>query len=265
MKNDDIEQEWTASYNLEDIIDPDAAVPPIRTFKPSDLAIVFQPIIDLRTGQLFAHEALTRCQIPQYINPVTLFNTASEQQACGYLGRTVREVIFAQKPKGRLFINLHPDELNARWIVRPDDPICLHGEDLFLEITESAKFKFDDLSFDVLNDVCSRTGAQVVLDDLGTGYSNLNRLANYSPSIVKLDYSLTQNMDKNKRKRIMVTELVKLCEALDAKVVIENIETLGEFVAAQDSGAHYGQGFYIGRPQSMANMDGLTELSLQKK
>ena len=228
--------------------DPTTGKRSVRSLSLEELKIAYQPIVDLQKGGAFAYEALVRCEVEEYANPMVLFEKAVEEDGCGQLGRKIRESIFSTNVGERLFINVHPLELSSRWLVRPDDPLCYSREEVFLEVTESATLHYYDLCVSVLKEVCSRTGCHLVIDDLGAGYSNLNRIVELYPSVVKLDLVLARELDKNKRKQILVSQLVKLCVELNAKVVIEGIETLEELKAARDTGAHYAQGYYLARP-----------------
>ena len=120
----------------------------VRALTVSDIGVVFQPIVDMRTGTTFAHEALVRCKRPEFASPLVLFARAAEESSCGRLGRIIREVAFAACGDVPLFVNLHPEELSSRWLVRPDDPLCLHSAPVFLEVTESAAFTHFDGSRD---------------------------------------------------------------------------------------------------------------------
>jgi EAL domain-containing protein (putative c-di-GMP-specific phosphodiesterase class I) len=221
---------------------------PIRGIEASDLNVVFQPIVEIATGRLFAQEALVRCKIPMFESPVALFERAVTEQACGRLGRAIREVAFARCPGVPLFVNVHPNELSARWLVRPDDPVFFHDSDVYLEITESAAFSHFELCFGVLKEVCSRAGAFLVVDDFGAGYSNLKRIIDLQPKVVKLDRTLIARLDRDRRQQTLVRYMVDLCVELGAKVVAEGIETLDELKACRDCGAQYGQGFLLARP-----------------
>ena len=191
---------------------------------PEDLSTVFQPIVHLDTGELFAFETLVRCRVPGFA-PTTLFERASAERSTGRLG-----------------------ELEERWLVRPDDPIFSHDHDIYLEITESAPLTHFDLCMSVLREVCSRTGAHLVIDDLGAGYSNLKLIADLEPKVVKLDRALVQDLHRKPRQQKLVSIVVHLCNELGAAVVAEGIETLDEFYAVCDSGADYGQGYLFARP-----------------
>jgi EAL domain-containing protein (putative c-di-GMP-specific phosphodiesterase class I) len=220
----------------------------VRDITVSDLDVVFQPIVDLSNGLTFAQEALTRCKWPEFENPVTLFAQAQAERCCGSLGRKVREVAFARCTDAPLFVNLHPHELDEGWLVRPDDPLFFHDRPVYLEITESAAFNYFALCLNVLKDICSRSGAFLVVDDFGAGHSNLKRIIDLEPHVVKLDLALIRGIDKSKRQQILVRQVVSLCKELGARVVAEGIETEDELLAVMDSGAHYGQGYLFARP-----------------
>jgi EAL domain-containing protein (putative c-di-GMP-specific phosphodiesterase class I) len=215
--------------------------------KPEDLSAVFQPIVSLENGELFAYEALVRCRIPNFTPPV-LFEHAAAMQATGRLGRMIREIAVPLCSGTPLFVNLHPTELEESWLVRPDDPVFFHDDDIYLEVTESAPMTHLALCMNVLREVCGRAGVHLVIDDLGAGYSNLNLIADLEPRVVKLDRKLVADLHKKPRQQKVVSMVVRLCEELGASVVAEGIETRDEFRAVCDSGAQYGQGYLFARP-----------------
>jgi EAL domain-containing protein (putative c-di-GMP-specific phosphodiesterase class I) len=216
--------------------------------KPSDLSAVFQPIVTLATGEVFAYEALVRCGVPRFSSPPVLFEHAGASRATGRLGRMIREIAVPLCGGKPLFVNLHPNELEEGWLVRPDDPIFSHDHDIYLEITESAPITHFDLCTSVLREVCSRASAYLVVDDLGAGYSNLKIIADLEPKVVKLDRQLVQDLDSKPRQQKLVSFTVNLCNQLGAAVVAEGIETLEELKAVVDCGAQYGQGYLLARP-----------------
>ncbi len=224
---------------------PDAGV---RSITTNDINMVFQPIVDVQTGALFAHEALVRCKLPQYASPPILFLAAEKERACGHLGRVIRQQTFERCTDTALFVNVHPEELSQRWLVRPDDPLYFHEREVYLEVTESAAFTHYDLCMSVLKDVCARAGVHLVVDDYGAGHSNLARILDLNPKIVKLDGALTRGIDKDPRRQIIVRHMVALCVDLGAKVVAECVETVEELKAVADQGVHFAQGYVLARP-----------------
>jgi EAL domain-containing protein (putative c-di-GMP-specific phosphodiesterase class I) len=215
---------------------------------PDEISVVFQPIVDMRSGKLFAYEALVRCSVPRYASPPVLFERAVTTGCTGRLGRMIREIAIPLSSGKPLFVNVHPQELQEGWLVRPDDPIFEHDHEVFLEVTESVPLTHYELCISVLRELRARGGVHLVVDDLGAGYSNLKRISDLEPRVVKLDRGLIANIDQNARQRQLVRSVVKLCGDLDALVVAEGIETVGEFNALRDSGAELGQGYLFARP-----------------
>jgi EAL domain-containing protein (putative c-di-GMP-specific phosphodiesterase class I) len=209
---------------------------------PADLSVVFQPIVSFPDGTLYAYEALVRCALPAYRSPPALFEDAVKHRCSGRLGREIREIGVPLASGVPLFVNIHPHELSEGWLVRPDDPIYSHDHDVFLEVTESVPMTHYDLCMKVLKEVCSRGGVYLVIDDLGAGYSNLKRIADLEPRVVKLDRELIAGLDSSPRQQELVESVISLCGRLGAKVVAEGIETPEEATAAIRAGAHYGQG-----------------------
>ena len=218
------------------------------TLAAEDLQVVFQPIVDLATGEPYACEALVRCRLPAYQSPPQLFEAAVRDGCVGRLGRLIREIAVPLCSGVPLFLNIHPAELSEGWLVRPDDPVFSHDSDVFLEITESVPMSHFDLCMNVLREVCGRGHFHLVVDDLGAGYSNLKRIADLEPRMVKIDRGLVAGVDTNARQRTLVRRVVRLCSDLDALVVAEGIETRSELDAVRAAGAQFGQGFLLARP-----------------
>jgi EAL domain-containing protein (putative c-di-GMP-specific phosphodiesterase class I) len=219
-----------------------------RLVSPNDLSVVFQPIVNMEDGKLFAYEALVRCGLVELQNPMILFERAVQVGCAGRLGRMIREIAVPLSAGKPVFLNVHPQELHEAWIVRPDDPVFSHDHIVYLEVTESMPLTHHELCMNVLGDLRSRANVELVVDDLGAGYSNLKRILDLEPKIVKLDRGLIVNLDKSARQRRLVSGVVRLCNDLGASVVAEGIETDDEFNALRDTGAHYGQGYLFARP-----------------
>jgi EAL domain-containing protein (putative c-di-GMP-specific phosphodiesterase class I) len=242
----------TRSNRLSDVPKVAATSGPLQAVceivAAEDLSVVFQPIIHMDDGHLFAYEALVRCRVPAFASPPDLFERASEVGSAGELGRMIREIAVPLSSGKPIFLNIHPDELTTGWLVRPDDPIFAHDHDVYLEITESVPLTHFDLCRSVLSEVRARGGVHLVVDDLGAGYSNLKRIADLEPKVVKLDRDLVMDMHLSRRQCQLVAGVVKLCVDLGAVVVAEGIECADEYSALLDTGTHYAQGFLFARP-----------------
>jgi EAL domain-containing protein (putative c-di-GMP-specific phosphodiesterase class I) len=123
---------------------------------------------------------------------------------------------------------------------------------VYLEITETAAFTHFQLCLDVLKELGRRTGAKLVVDDFGAGHSNLHRVVDLEPAVVKLDLALTRDVQQHKRKQAVVRHMVNLCAELGALVVAEGVETLEELICIRDLGVGYAQGYLLARPAAPA-------------
>ncbi len=213
-----------------------------------DLRVVFQPIVELATGRVFAHEALARCQVDAFRNPVVLFEHAERERFCGHLGRMIREVCFEGVADGAVFVNLHPHELADRWLVRPDDPLCFHSGPVYLEVTETAALEHMDVTRQVLKELSARANARLVVDDFGVGHSDLFRVLELEPDVVKLDRSLVTDVHRDPNKAARLEYLIDLCTELGALVVAEGIESVEELRTVRACGAPLAQGYLLARP-----------------
>jgi EAL domain-containing protein (putative c-di-GMP-specific phosphodiesterase class I) len=218
-----------------------------RVLDERSVKVVYQPVVNLRTREVFAHEALARSKSPDFEGPLDLFAAAVEHNCTGELGRLLREMAVEGCPNHKLFVNIHPAELNEKWLVQPDDPIFQHTNDIYLEITESIPLSHFHLCQSILTEVRER-GVFLVVDDLGAGYSNLKYIADLHPRVVKLDRGLIAGLKIGTRLFKLVSAIVVLCRDLDALVVAEGIETIDELTAVIATGAHFGQGYLLARP-----------------
>ncbi|HEY5922279.1 MAG TPA: EAL domain-containing protein [Kofleriaceae bacterium] len=218
-----------------------------RLIETRNCFVVFQPLVDLRSQKVFAYEALARTKAPEFEGPMQMFAAAVAENYTGELGRLLRALSLEGCPGHPLFLNIHPAELNERWVVQPDDPIFQHSEDVYLEITEAVPLSHFRLCKDMLAEVRGR-GVHLVVDDLGAGYSNLKYIADLHPRVVKLDRGLIAGLAKDTRLFKLVSAIVRMCTELDAKVVAEGIETETELEAVISAGARYGQGYLLARP-----------------
>jgi EAL domain-containing protein (putative c-di-GMP-specific phosphodiesterase class I) len=218
-----------------------------RVLDSRDVRVVYQPVVDLRSQKIFAYEALVRSKAPEFDSPMSLFAAAVDHSCVGELGRLIREMAIASCTDYPLFLNVHPAELNERYIVQLDDPIFDHNKDVYLEITEGVPLSHFELCKSILAEVRGR-GIYLVVDDLGAGYSNLKYIADLQPRIVKLDRELIAGLTMDSRLFKLVSGIVVLCQELDAMVVAEGIETADELEAVMESGARYGQGYLLARP-----------------
>lgn len=212
------------------------------------LRVVYQPIVKMEDGALFGYEALLRCQDPRFKDPLDLLTRAMECRRLGALGRAMRQLAIPEAPRLPLFINVHPDEFSDSWLRREDDPLFRHDADIYIEVTETVPLVDFGRGHPLFETLRNHPRLHFVVDDLGAGFSNLKRIADLEPELVKVDRELVTGLATSSRQRRLLGAIVRLCEELGAKVVAEGIETVDEYLAVRDAGAHFGQGFLLARP-----------------
>ena len=218
-----------------------------EALEAGQIYVAFQPLVDLQRRTTFGFESLVRSEVAEFPTAMSIIEQAVERNYMGQLGRALRHMSVTRCTHHPLFLNLHPAEFDEGWLVRPDDAIATHDHDIYLEITESVPLTHFRYCHSVLREVRSK-GIKVAVDDLGAGHSNLKYIADLAPEVVKLDRSLIAELRLGSRLQILVTAIVELCKRLSARVVAEGIETREELLAVIETGCHYGQGYFLGRP-----------------
>jgi EAL domain-containing protein (putative c-di-GMP-specific phosphodiesterase class I) len=232
---------------------PDVSPPPAEKIAAVDRAvagevgIVFQPLVDIRARKILGYEALARPKSPHFQGPLDLFRTAAALGKVGALGRAFRALASTHCPQWPLFLNVFPNEFDEAYLVKTDDPIFRHRSPVYLEIVESVPLSHFEQCRGVLAEIRAR-GVLLAVDDLGAGYSNLKYIEELSPQIVKLDRELVKGVRHDSRQFRLLRSIIRLCQDMDAKVVVEGVETVGELAAAQEAGADYCQGYFLARP-----------------
>lgn len=214
-----------------------------------DLQVAYQPIVDVRTGSIFAYEALLRSSDARFVSPPKVIAQSIDKELCGELGRVVRELAIEGCRHHPLFMNIHPREFDDGWIVRPDDPVFRHPHSVFIEVTESVPLSHENHCRGVLAEIRDK-GIQLAVDDLGAGYSNLMYIADLVPDIVKLDREMVRSVARGQRAHRFLKQVVSLCHEMGARVVAEGVETEDELRGAREAGADFVQGFLIAGPEA---------------
>ena len=118
---------------------------------------------------------------------------------------------------------------------------------LILEVTEHSRIDDYTVLLPTLDKLRAR-GLQLAVDDAGAGCSTFRHIIQLSPDIIKLDMSLTRDIDTNPARRALASALIVFARDTSAKMVAEGIETPGELAALRALGVMHGQGYLLGRP-----------------
>ncbi|MGH6656126.1 MAG: putative bifunctional diguanylate cyclase/phosphodiesterase [Actinocrinis sp.] len=240
-----------------------------------EFIVDYQPIVDLKTGAVYAVEALVRWRHPDFglLKPDRFIGLAEETGVIVPLGRWVLQQACAEAAKWPAGPDGVAPAVNVNLAVRQThdpqlvndvfkilDSTGLPAHQLQLEITESAVVGTEDGSLDVLREL-AKQGVRIAIDDFGTGYSNLAYLRQLPAHIVKIDASFTAGLraggsDGHVDEQI-VGALVSLAHGLGMTVTAEGIEDGEQTARLSALGCDAGQGWYFARavpPDQLAGM-----------
>ncbi|HQR47581.1 MAG TPA: EAL domain-containing protein [Thermoanaerobaculia bacterium] len=214
---------------------------------------VYQPIVDLSTGAVVAHEALSRGPADTaFERPEALFSYAIRADQIWDLESLCLAFAaerFAGKRPGLLFVNTETalvHELKVRGHAILEPLLRLPGG-VVLEITERAAIRDFDLFRESIS-VLRSLGFTVALDDAGSGYASLQAIAELKPNYLKISNTLVTGLARDAIKRDVVEMLVRLAARIDAYTVAEGIETDEDLAGVKALGVRFGQGYRLGRP-----------------
>lgn len=155
---------------------------------------------------------------------------------------------------GRQFQQVELADLVAQALTENGfDPVCLE-----LELTESTLMHHTDNNLAVLN-ALKATGARIAIDDFGTGYSSLSYLQQFPVDVLKIDRTFVMDLPDAAGSVAIVDAIVTLAHGLGLEVVAEGVETPEQLAFLHTHGCDEGQGYYFGRPTSLAEFRALLE------
>ena len=229
------------------------------------MEIVYQPIVNLQGGEAVGYEALARFNGTP---PDQVFNRAWHESEEAGLELEMKAAELALR-------NFHPDDENAYLSINASAKtiVATHGElicapglavpwdKLVVEMTEHDKVGMTKPDNDQETDYLSLhrplsflrdRGTELAVDDLGgesAAFSDLLRILNFMPHILKVDKMLVRHVDDSPIRRTMIKAIVGIASDIHSEVIAEGIETEGERQWCSELGVNYGQGFLFGRPQ----------------
>ena len=224
---------------------------------------VFQPIVNLDVGGIYAHEALIRGpQNTPLHNPDALFAAADKEQLRFELEYAALSTILREwgprNTAGRLFVNISATALTRlfnEWgterLIAMVTDFGLVPRELVLEITEHERVaNMDALSQAVA--AIRGAGVGLALDDFGDGHSSLRQWSQLKPDIVKIDRYFIKDVSTQGDKVKTIQALQQIATIFGSELVAEGIETAQDLRVLRDMGITFGQGYFLGRPAAQA-------------
>jgi len=228
-----------------------------ETIESGSLEPHFQPIVDLRRGEIIGFEALIRGPSGTSLQyPDALFRTAIESGLQLELELACRKVTLEKyaelRPGAKLFLNIsasllgsdkHQEGFTEELLKELDIPMS----DIVIELSEQHPFDNYGLTVAAVEHY-RNMGFAIAIDDLGSGYSGLKLWNELRPEYVKIDMLFISSVDRDPVKKEFVRSICNIAQAMRCMVIGEGVERLEELRALQQLGVNIGQGYFLGRP-----------------
>jgi EAL domain-containing protein (putative c-di-GMP-specific phosphodiesterase class I)/DNA-binding NarL/FixJ family response regulator len=220
-----------------------------RTIDESAFVVLFQPIVHLPTECLAGFEAVARFTLePERpteewftealaVGLVKDLELATARAALGSLERLA--------VGSYLSINLSPETASSPEF--RDLLIEVDHDRLVVEMTEHTPIEDYPKLNEAVHDLRWR-GVRLAIDDVGAGFASLRHILELSPDFIKLDVTLTRDIDREEPRRILAGALTAFAKAIGIEIVAEGIQTEQELAVLRSLGVTFGQGFYLGAP-----------------
>ena len=222
--------------------------------------MVYQPIIDMASGETAGFEALIRWQSPTRgaVSPGQFIPAAEASSVIVPIGAWIMKTALASLKTFRtscgrdLFMSVNIAERQIAdaaffdHVLHACSAANIEPRGVKLEIVE--RCLSDETIAEPWFNRCAELGTPVALDDFGTGYSSLQYLNKYAPDTLKIDQSFVRDMDSNENSRKLCRAIIDLAGALGMSVVAEGVETTAHADLLRDMGCGFAQGYLYAKP-----------------
>ena len=228
-----------------------------RACMRDDFNVVYQPVVDAKTGRVTGAEALLRwhCEGRGEVSPAEFIPIAEElglvtRIGAGVLKQACKDA--RQWPSDiTVSVNISPIQLLdprlPQTVLQVLEDSGLPAHRLELEITETALIGNDEVAMRTLCSIRD-LGVRISLDDFGTGYSSLSYLHRFPISRIKIDRSFVQQLPEDQGSVSIIRAISQLGKSLNLQITAEGIETPAQRAFVSGQGCHNLQGFLISRP-----------------
>ena len=242
----------------------------IEHFPDEHFFLLYQPVVDLRTGEPVAAEALVRWRHPSrgVVSPIDFIPLAEETGLIKQLGRWVMGTAINQVGEaswdrwtGSVSVNVSPAQLREGNLAAEVEQFLsdssVNPKRLTLEITESVLMDEVDVIAEQLTRL-RQMGCSIAVDDFGTGYSSLGYLRKFPFDVLKIDRTFVTSLGQNSHDTELVRTIIDLAHRLNVRTVAEGISSPEELRILRDLGCQLGQGFLFAKPVTWLELVDMT-------
>ena len=210
---------------------------------------VFQSIVALDTEEPVGFEALARFDAEPIRSPGAWFAEAAARGRALELeiAAVAAAVSYVDQipPDAFMALNISPASIVSPRLMETIGRIPL--DRVVVELTEHAPISDYPMLRSVLADL-RRSGARLAVDDVGAGHASLRHILQLDPDLIKLDVSLTRDIDTQRTQRSLASALVTFGREVEATLIAVGVETAAELAVIRELGIPWAQGYYFGKP-----------------
>lgn len=263
-----------SGYN-SDVVKEDTTLKDYDNYKKFDLLISknlftyhFQPIVDVKTGEICAYEALMRTDESINLSPLQILGIARKFKRLYDVEKATLFNVFD-------YIENHKELFKGRRVFINTIPGCFLEEsdydilkikyghlfkDVTIELTEQNETEDAELR-QIRTLEYNSSACEIAIDDYGTGYSNIVNLLRYEPNIIKIDRYLINGVENDANKQHFISSTIEFAKGNHIIVLAEGVETKAELSKVIELGVDLVQGYFTAKPNPIV----ITEINADVK
>lgn len=230
----------------------------------NELDVYHQAQVDLRTLRVCSSECLIRWDHPTqgFIPPTVFIPIAEDMGLINQLTLWVIKKALEQQfilsneynLNHMLSINISGKDIASKnfftQVIDIIEASTIPADKLIFELTESASFAYNEQSLSLIEKLVE-LGITISIDDFGTGYSSMSQISNLPFQELKVDRQFVENVNDDKKRKIIAESTVKMAKGLGLEVVAEGINSQEDEDTLRDFGCDIGQGYFYAKPMTV--------------
>lgn len=225
-----------------------------RLIEQKLVKFAFQPVVSVKTGEIFGYEALMRSKSESINSVDKIMKLAKHQYKLPQIENLTFEGVFDAMEENKVLIKDKKIFINSiASVLLPEkheqyvrDKLAKYSDQVVIEITESEEVNSDGIV--IKKNYRNKYGTQIAIDDFGSGYSTETSLLEVNPDFIKIDMVIIRDIHKDKNRYQLVKSIVEYSKIRGIKIIAEGVETEEELYTLIELDVDLLQGYYLSKP-----------------